>query len=249
MIACSHPGRCGDAIFCLPTIKALCARHQCQADFYTSDWCAPIEPLMRYQPFIHDFIIPPDYRIEGHGIGIQPWNMPIDRTKYEAVYQLGFKEYPKIPLPDHIAASADFEPLPLELEYPMGRALDGNYLVACSKSVNECAQAFPESPMFFQDMSALMRLVIVGMQPLRLELDLVHHQMNLLEVASAMHYSKGVLCSPSTPHTIAAFIPGVKMVTLKHHWLDERQMWKGSKQLVFNSPRADIKQAREFLGI
>lgn len=249
MIACSHPGRCGDAIFCLPTIKALCARHQCQSDFYTSEWCLPIASLMCAQSYIRQMIIPEDYRIEAHSIGIQPWKMPIDEGKYEAVYQLGFKDYPTIPLPDFIAASVGLPPQPLELEYPKVRKLDGDYLIACSKSMNECPMAFPESPNFFVELGSLVGLVIIGMQPLLPTFNLIHTKMNLLEVASAMHFSKGVLSSPSTPHTIAAFIPGVKMVTLKHGWLDERQMWKGEKQLVFNAPRADVKQAREWLGI
>jgi hypothetical protein len=252
IIATSHPGRCGDAIFCLPTIKALCSRHNCQTDFYTSDWCAPIAPLMLAQPFIRKFIISPGYMIEAHGIGIQPWKMPIDASQYEAVYQLGFKTYPVTPIPDHIAASEGFPPLPLALEYPKERVVPGDYLVACSKSFNECALAFPESPMFFQDMNKFVPVLTVGLQCLRQGLaheGYAKNPANLLEVAGLIHHSKGVLCSPSTIHTIASFIPSVRMVTLKHHWLDRRQMWDGTHQLVFDAPRADVAKAREWLGI
>lgn len=249
MIATSHPGRCGDAIFCLPTIKALCRKHWCKADMYSSDWCAPMEPLFRYQPFIRDFIIPPEYKIEGHGIGVQPWEMPIPKEKYEAVYQLGFKTYPFVALPDHIAASEGFGLLPLELEYPLERKIEGDYLVGCTKSMNECAMAFPQSPDFFEKMGERMRLVIIGMQPLAPHIKGEHQMMNMLEIASLMHFSRGFIGSPSTPHTIAAFIPHLKMVTLRHNWLDRRQMWQGEKQLVFDAPRADADAAYAFLGI
>lgn len=105
-IACAHPGKIGDALYALPTIKKLCEKHGCKADFFTSEYCLPMKRLVEYQPYIDKLIVPKDYKLEGFGCGGQPWHMPIP-PGYEAAYQLGFRSNPDRPLPEFIAASAD----------------------------------------------------------------------------------------------------------------------------------------------
>lgn len=105
MIAVSHPGKIGDALYTLPTIKELSKLHNCKVDFYTSEHCRPIKEFMKLQDCINECIIPESYVIERYDMGIQPWLIPIDNSKYEAVYQLGFKSVPDKSLPEFISES------------------------------------------------------------------------------------------------------------------------------------------------
>jgi hypothetical protein len=93
MIAVSHPGKTGDAIYSLPTIRYLCEKHNCKADFYTSSHVARAKDLFEYQSCINKVIIPESYVIERYDMGIQPTVMPVE-GEYEAVYHLGYKYVP-----------------------------------------------------------------------------------------------------------------------------------------------------------
>ena len=106
MIAISHPGKIGDALYTLPTIRELSKKYNCKIDFYTSEYCRPIKEFMELQEPTNECIIPENYLIERYDMGIQPWFMPIDNSKYEAVYQLGFKQIPDKSLPEFIAETA-----------------------------------------------------------------------------------------------------------------------------------------------
>lgn len=93
MIAVSHPGKTGDAIYALPVTRYLCEKHRCQADFYSSSHVARAADLFEYQSCINKFIVPESYVIQRYDMGIQPINMPIP-NEYEAVYHLGYKGTP-----------------------------------------------------------------------------------------------------------------------------------------------------------
>jgi hypothetical protein len=95
----------------LPTINTICERDDAVATFVTSEICRPMEKLMRYQRYIEDFIIPPEYEIRDTGQGVQPWEMPIIGT-YDRVYQLGFNNFPHGPIPLVIARKAGLSEVP-----------------------------------------------------------------------------------------------------------------------------------------
>lgn len=101
-IACTHPGKIGDALYALPAIRWLCEKHDCQADFYTSEYCRPLESLMRQQSCIADFVVPQGYNPENQSCGVQPFQMPVP-PGYDFVYHLGFRATPDRALPDFIA--------------------------------------------------------------------------------------------------------------------------------------------------
>jgi ADP-heptose:LPS heptosyltransferase len=109
MIAVSHPGKIGDALYTLPTIRELSKIHNCKVDFYTSEHCRPIKEFMKIHGPINECIIPNDYIIERYDMGIQPWLMPIDENKYEKVYHLGFRQVPDKSLPEFIAETAGLD--------------------------------------------------------------------------------------------------------------------------------------------
>lgn len=105
------PGKIGDALYTLPTIHTICERDDAIADFYTSEMCRPLERLFRYQDHINNFIIPPEYKIDNEGCGVQPWQMPVPEG-YDKVYQLGFRSFPNGPLHKFIARAAGLTTVP-----------------------------------------------------------------------------------------------------------------------------------------
>lgn len=130
-IAFAHPGRIGDALYCLPAIRWACSKMNCQADFYTSRYCAPMKRLVEYQPYIDKFVILDEYVVEGNGPGHQPWHMPVPDKEYNCgVYQLGFKYNPDRFLADWIARTVGApEHLPIYYEFPPSAASDFDFIV------------------------------------------------------------------------------------------------------------------------
>lgn len=112
MIAVTHPGKLGDALYALPALRALCARHGCQADFWTSAQCAALGPLLSIQPEIRNVRISGTYRPTGFDCGGQPPVVPTTGEEgdegpgYEAVYHLGYRSVPNCPLPLFMARQA-----------------------------------------------------------------------------------------------------------------------------------------------
>jgi len=129
-IACSHPGKIGDAVYALPAIRKICDMTDSMADFYTSDYCRPLRRLFEYQSCISGFYIPENYRIERMDMGVQPYKLPIDIQEYDKVLQMGFRWVPDRAIPDFIALSVGI-PLPVvvEYEYPEFPTLDEPYIV------------------------------------------------------------------------------------------------------------------------
>jgi hypothetical protein len=109
-IACSHPGKVGDALYSIPTIRLLARKLNCRVDFYTSSAVAIAVELFCNQECIDRVIIPPEYVIRRMDMGVQPWNMPIPENEYEAVFHLGFKRVPDCSLPIFIGKSIGIKP-------------------------------------------------------------------------------------------------------------------------------------------
>jgi hypothetical protein len=120
-IAFGHPGRLGDALYCLPTIKYLCNRYGVKADFWTSEYCLPLKDLFEYQDYIDRLYVSPSYKLRDWGCGGQPPFVPIPTSEYEVTYQLGFRNTPDKRLDWFIGESVgiDGNSLPeVSYEYP-----------------------------------------------------------------------------------------------------------------------------------
>src|SRR5215203_1438962 len=91
-IAACHPGKIGDALYTLPTLRYIYGVTGSKIDFYTSEYCEPMRSLLEYQPYINSFNIAPNYKVERMDMGCQPWYMPIEG--YDQVFQLGFQTVP-----------------------------------------------------------------------------------------------------------------------------------------------------------
>lgn len=250
MIAVSHPGRIGDALYALPATRKLCEDHHCKADFYTSDWCLPLKKLLEYQSCINRVIVPPDYVIREHSIGIQPWDMPIP-PNYDLVVQMGYREYPTEFLSDWICRSARIEPKPLKLEFPYASPdmPEVTYVVACSRTVNEASHYFHETPKCFHELASRVRLVITGLQPLREPIpdaiDLCG--LDLLEQASLLNTAKGFIGQGSAVHTIATFMPHLKRAVMTLPFTDMRHLYHSPNDRFFPCPKLDVNKVLEWI--
>lgn len=142
-IACTHPGKIGDALYALPAIRWLCERHGCQADFYTSEYCRPMEPLMRQQSCISDFIVPPGYTPQRYDCGVQPWQMPVP-DGYDMVYHLGFRMTPERRLADWISETVGGpKGLPVHYELPpCDTGLTRPYVVVAPRGQSDYSETF-----------------------------------------------------------------------------------------------------------
>jgi hypothetical protein len=102
------PGRFGDILWSLPTVRLLAARHSTKVDFMTSPKYASILSLIQKQPYILE-------TWSGLGWDVQetapmtPREPPVhDCDDYEAIYHLGYREWPSRILAEEIRGSVTF---------------------------------------------------------------------------------------------------------------------------------------------
>src|SRR5271166_445615 len=125
-VCVTMPGCIGDALYSWAVARYVAAKHGCKVDFVTSEYCVALERFCRYQSWCRDFVIPPGYRLRGLDMGGQPWEMPVDASKYEAVYHCGFRSGPDIPLPQFMAKQLGIqENLPIDYDCPEVEPVSG----------------------------------------------------------------------------------------------------------------------------
>jgi len=131
MLAFTHPGKVGDLLYSLPTVKYICEAKGQQGDFWTSEYCYPIvRRLLERQSYIRRCILSPTYVIEGMDMGVRPSKVPVDVSLYETTYHLGFRSVPDSALPDFIARSVGSTwNGKIEYEYDDVETLDEPYIV------------------------------------------------------------------------------------------------------------------------
>lgn len=125
--AVTHPGKIGDALYTLPTIKYLYELSGNKVDFYTSHYCRPIKELFEYQSCINKVIISEGYVVERMDMGCQPIYIPTPDGEYDTVFHLGFRGIPDKRLDWFMAESVGIEPYKLpqvSYEFPDFKYLD-----------------------------------------------------------------------------------------------------------------------------
>lgn len=118
--AAAHPGKIGDLLYILPTLRHIYNATGIRFDVYTSSYCLPAKSLFEYQECVSQFIVAPDYRIERMDMGIQPAYVPIpNEQQYARIFQLGFRSIPDKMLHQFIGEYAGiYEPLAIKYDYP-----------------------------------------------------------------------------------------------------------------------------------
>jgi hypothetical protein len=146
MLAFTHPGKVGDMLYGLPTMRQICQAKGEQADFYTSDYCYPIvKRLVERQSYINNCFMSQTYRIERMDIGVQPWRVPVDVSIYSTTYHLGFKHVPDRELPAFIADEVGLKwDGVISYEYDDTPTLDEPYIVIAPRGQTSYTPLFNE---------------------------------------------------------------------------------------------------------
>ena len=218
-IAVAHPGKLGDALYALPTVRYLSGLHGMKADFWTSDWCKPLAGLLEAQSCIDKVIVPDDYKMQDAHCGVRPWRVPV-HGEYVATYQLGFRDWPDASLPDYIAKQVGLVKAPeLWLETAPKQLAITPRPVLCSKALAtypDWFEAFmalrPQQEFFAVSLPKLERKwpnVIDATGP------------DLLSAARVVEKAPFVVGMPSIIQTIATFFPVKSAACVgKRHWDD-----------------------------
>jgi len=124
--AAAHPGKMGDLLYIIPTLRYIYEATGIPFDVYTSEYCAPLKSLFEYQKCVSQFIVAPDYKIERMDMGIQPAYVPIpNEQRYARIFQLGFRSEPDRMLHQFIGEYAGIsEPLAIKYDYPKLTTVD-----------------------------------------------------------------------------------------------------------------------------
>lgn len=129
-IAVSHPGRIGDALYYLPTIRHIAKIHDTKIDFWTSDYCKPLVSLFKAQSCINEVYIAKNYIIQHHGCGTQPWELTPEK-EYDRIYYGGLRSYPQGRLVDYYPALHGFTFCDTSIQYDFTTTEVARGIVVC----------------------------------------------------------------------------------------------------------------------
>jgi hypothetical protein len=213
--ALAHPGKIGDFLYCLPTAKALHERDGALIDMYTSEFCRAAKDLVKYQPYINDFIIPKDYVIDNAGQGVQPWKMDIPEG-YDKVFQLGFEFFPQGPLHTFIAKRAGLSTVEFPTYKHPGVIFYNEPYVVVAYCKSRSYPRLQEAYVDFMNMCPI-KCVQIGLEDELLpgtKAD-IKRDLNLLDTASLIANASAFVGFYSSPLVIANGFPGLpKIVTM-----------------------------------
>lgn len=243
IVACSHPGKMGDALYALPTIRELSKKHNSKVDFYTSSYCSGLKSLFEWQSYIRYFKVLDDYKIKGTYCGIQPWDMPVPKS-YEHIYQLGFKSTPNKNLPQYIADSAGINKISLKIEFPSLRTLNEPYIVI-SKRLGTIRH--PHCVKLFNQIIKESKLpaVIVGGSNEYLGNGINQTGMSFLDTIAWIHNSTCFIGNMSSQLVLANYTKVPKIVVpLRKHFHKKHLIFTDKhKYLPNNVQLAELKKA------
>lgn len=92
-IRCTCPGRAGDLIWALPTVRAVSRRIGEPIDLQIAGEFAPLVPLLTTQPYVAGVVADPRWGMD------QGWHAPDLAGTWDAVFHLGYRGWPQRGLP------------------------------------------------------------------------------------------------------------------------------------------------------
>jgi hypothetical protein len=121
-LLCTFPGRAGDILWALPSVRALAELHNTRVDFAVAGEFAGLVPLLEQRaPYLGKVWAEPTWGL----VPPNEWDAPVDMAGYDHVYHLGYRTWPELPLAQftHLALSLQVmgpgQTLPaLDLERP-----------------------------------------------------------------------------------------------------------------------------------
>lgn len=114
-ILCTFPGRAGDLLWALPTMRAISQQVGQPVDLQICGEFAGIVPLLVVQSYLARITADPDW---GIGAG---WRPPtVAAGPHDRIFHLGYRRWPELPLPVEIdqTVRVDIELPPLDLTTP-----------------------------------------------------------------------------------------------------------------------------------
>ncbi len=96
-ILCTFPGRYGDLLWALPTIREIAEHTSTQVELLIAGEFAGIAALLAAQSYIASVIVDHDWSLSSG------WEPPVQAYHlYDQVYHLGYRRWPELPLPFEI---------------------------------------------------------------------------------------------------------------------------------------------------
>lgn len=102
-ILCTFPGRNGDLIWSLPTMRAISEHVGSAVDLQIPGEFAPLAPLLQQQPYLHEVIISPEWALLPERVLTPP---QLAKTYYRT-FHLGYRGWPSKPLPFEVQANLE----------------------------------------------------------------------------------------------------------------------------------------------
>lgn len=99
-IAVTMPGKIGDLLYSLPTVRYVSKILGDKVDFWTQKECLPVKRLLENQSYINKVYINESYVKQHDQCGVQPWFLEPE-GKYDRIYHMGLRDYPKGRLVDY----------------------------------------------------------------------------------------------------------------------------------------------------
>lgn len=95
-VLCTFPGRAGDLLWALPTVRSVSERVGQPVDLLIAGEFAGMIPLLREQPYLGTIVA-----LEGWSLS-QDWQPPMITTDWDQVFHLGYRRWPENALPIEI---------------------------------------------------------------------------------------------------------------------------------------------------
>lgn len=110
-ILCTFPGRFGDILWALPTVRALSEAHDTPIDLMIAGAYGALAPLLREQSYLGTVTADPLWEVQ-QTAPMSPRTPPYIHYGWDAIYHLGYRGWPVLTLPDEIAEQHNIHAAP-----------------------------------------------------------------------------------------------------------------------------------------
>lgn len=123
-VLCTMPGKFGDILWALPTVRALAETYGTRVDLCLSGKYGSIAELIRQQDYIGEVLVDAGWEVRDTAPmtprlpNLAAWTWPQDFQQYDRIVHLGYDGWPTAPLPYDIWSRSPVGTQPLDLARP-----------------------------------------------------------------------------------------------------------------------------------
>jgi hypothetical protein len=99
---CSFPGRAGDLLWCCACLREISATVGEPVDLQVCGEFDSLSPLLEQQPYIGTVYASEAWTMDQGWAGAQAARPPNARLQYDRIWDLGYRRWPELPLPQEI---------------------------------------------------------------------------------------------------------------------------------------------------